>query len=715
MKKILGCLLCLLASWSASAKQLQIPLAKLTSLPVLVLKCTSDEQGIEIPMSERWDVKAVTVDMQYVSSVNLIGDLSQLAVKINGVSVAQYKLNPKAPEARVKVNIPLIYLKQGYNTLRFQVAQHFTTKECESPCSPDLWTNINMQDSILNIEYEDKPIPLKLSAISEYLFDPKTYPEANVHFVVEDRSADILTYAAIASSGIARRYNYRKVLFTMSPQLKPGVDNVLLGRSSFVSKFLAPFNLSLGSVEGGYLKIFPLPAEGGAYDVTHALLAVSGEKFDHVKIAAETLASISFAYPGSQELNSFEFSLPKVPPYGGRSVIIANKTYTFKTMDFDTTTFQGVNPVGKDLVFRLPADFVIQQNRSAKLVLNFAYGAGMREDSSLNLIINDKIVRAVSFDKKSGDFLQNYEIDIPAYLFKPGRNIIAFGVELHPNLKECDIKLMGNLFLTIFENSTFTFPDMPHFVELPKLELFMLNGFPFTRWPDGFESMIYIADKSDESVAAALNIVGLMSQKNSFPLLNIQIGLTPPKDWKGDLITIGTSKALPAEMREKSPLRTSKTSLVPYPIIHGWEGESSLSFVRQDSSLGDGRGLLMQFESPYQTGKTIMSLVADNPPDLLRLSEAMLDDGVQGQIFGDLSLVEFVLPKNKVSSMTVNEKKFTTGKMGNISQIESFLYANPYIYYVLMGVLILLFAYAIYIMLKRYRASRKLGQAQTKE
>ncbi len=707
-------LLCLLTSLPAMGKEVQISLQKLSPFPVMVLKCMSDEQGIEIPISERWNLKAVTLDLQYVSSVNMIGEISQLAVKINGIPVAQFKLDPKTPETKVRVNVPLLYLKQGYNTLKFQVVQHFTMRECEAPCSPDLWTNINLHDSILHVEYEDNPVPLRLSAISEYLFDPKTYPEANVHFVTEDRSAETLTMAAIASSGIARRYNYRKVTFSMSQQIKPGVDNVILGRSNFVSKFLAPFNLSLGNVEGGYLKIFPLPTGGGGYDVTHALLAVSGEKLDHVKIAAETLASISFAYPGSQELNAFEFSLPKVPPYGGRAVMIADKTYTFKTMDFETTSFQGVNPAGKDLVFRLPADFVIQQNRTAKLVLNFAYGAGMREDSSLNVLINDKIVRAVGFDKKSGDFLQNYVIDIPAYLFKPGRNVIAFGVELHPNLKECDLRLFGNLFLTLFENSTLTFPDMPHFVELPKLELFMLNGFPFTRWPDGFESMIYLADTSDESISAAMNIVGLMSQKNSFPLLNIQIGLTPPRNWKGELITISSSKQLPAELKEKSPLRTSETSWVPYPVVHGWEGESSMSFSRQISSLGEGRGLLMQFESPYQTGRTVMALIADSGADLLHLSEAMLDAGVQGQIFGDLVLVEMNQPKPKVTSMEVGEK-YTTGKMGDVSWIKSFLYTHPYVYYALLCVLILGFTYLIYTLLKRYRATRKLGQAQTKE
>ena len=109
-----------------------------------------------------------------------------------------------------------------------------------------------------------------------------------------------------------------------------------------------------------------------------------------------------------------------------------------------------------------------------------------------------------------------------------------------------------------------------------------------------------------------------------------------------------------------------------------------------------------------------MSLLADNPADLLHLSEAMLDAGVQGQVFGDLTLVEFTQPKLKVTSMVVGEK-YTTGKMGNISRIESFLYAHPYIYYLLMGVLILAFAGTIYIMLKRYRATRKLGQPQAEE
>ena len=743
MRHLFACIACLLYCLPAMGREIHIPLRDISSNPIMTLKCIGDEQGISIPIADRWDVKKVTLNLHYVSSINLIGDISQLVIKINGAAIAQTKLNPMTPDRMFKVDVPVQYLKAGYNSLDFQVAQHFMTRECERPCSPDLWTSINMNDSYIDVEYESNPVPLKLSAIAEFLFDPKTYPDAHVNIITEDQSAENLTIAAIVSSGISRRYDYRKVIFSVSQQIKPGMDNVVVGRRAFMQEFLAPFSLVLGSMEGGYLKIFPLPVEGGhegtheifplpavdgsngvrevfplpakgSYDVTHALLAVSGETFDHVKIAAETMANISFAYPGSQELNAFEFEMPKVTEYGGRAVILADKTYDFKTLDFPTTTFQGINAGPRKLSFRLPADFLIQQNLTAKLVLNFAYGAGMREDSAMNVIVNGKAVRAVGLNKKSGDFLQNYGIDIPAYLFKPGSNVISFGMELHPDLKECDLALMGNLFLTMFENSTLTFPDMPHFVEMPRLELFMLNGFPFTRWPDGYESMIYLTDVSAESMSAAMNMVGLITQKIGFPLLGIQIGLASPKNWKGDLIVIGSPKLLPPELKEKSPLRTSKTSWVPYPVIQGWEGESSLSFSRQISSLGEGRGLLMQFESPYFTGRTAMVLVADNNRDLLHLSEAMLDPVVQGGIIGDLVLIEMTQPKPKVTSLQV-AAKYITGKGGDMSAMKSFLNTHIYVYYILLGVLILGFTYTIYVLLKRYRATRKLGQAQNEE
>ncbi len=122
----------------------------------------------------------------------------------------------------------------------------------------------------------------------------------------------------------------------------------------------------------------------------------------------------------------------------------------------------------------------------------------------------------------------------------------------------------------------------------------------------------------------------------------------------------------------------------------------------------------MQFESPYMKGRTVMALVADSNADLLGASKAILESDVQGKIFGDMALVEMMQPKHKVTSLQVGAK-YTTGKKGDMPAIESFLNTHVYAYYILLGALILGFTYTIYVLLRRYRATRKLGQAQHEE
>lgn len=710
----------------------QIALEKFSSHPVMTLTCIGDEQSLDIPIPDRWTIKKINLTLHYTSSNNLIADLAQLGVKLNTIPVAQFKLNPASPDMTVELALPVQYLEPGYNRLAFRVAQHFMTRECERPCSPDLWTAVNLKDSVLSIEYEEKPVPLSLASVSDFMFDPKVFPEGHVNLITEDRSSDALTVLGMTASGIARRFDYRNVTFSVSRDLQPGADNVLVGRRAFVSSFLAGHGLSLGNTEGGYLKILPMPGakatamptttgaqEPGAEaptDPNHALLVVTGEQYDHVKLAAATLANLSYGFPGAPELTAHKLRMPDVPEYAGREVVRANKTYDFKTLNFSTTSFKGINPSGKVINFRLPVDFLIKQNLTAKLNLHFSYGAGMRETSALNVVVNDKVVRAIHLGDKDGGYFENYVIDIPTYLFRPGSNTIAFGVELQPSLKECDLALMGNMFLTIFENSSLTFPDMPHFVELPKLELFMLNGFPFTRWPDGFESKIYMAGDDDASVTAMLNLIGLITQKNGFPLLGLQVDREPPTaKWKGDLIVIGPPASVPQEFRARSPLSVGNKTEIPYPVVRDWEGEYTIAYSTQSNHLGGDRGYLMEFESPFEPGRTVVVMAAENSSSLLKLSMALMEPEVQAQAQGGIMLVETGAQhtKPKVTSFQIGTR-YTTGKAGKSSQVESFLYDHPYLYYVLIVLLTLSFALALYWALQRYRASRKLGRSAGK-
>jgi hypothetical protein len=685
-----------------------IPLYKLSVKKIIKLECIHGEEGLSIPIAERWNVTGASLTLKYTNSISLIKEISQLSVQLNGFTVAQTKLDPLSPEGTIEVDIPPDLIKAGYNHLTFSVSQHYKEK-CENYCSSNLWTSIDLKKSVLKLRHDLNPVPLSLLSISDFLFDAKIFPRAEVNLITEDKTSENLTLAAVVASGVARRFDYREVKFNMSQKVKAKMDNVVIGDKAFVESFLSARGIEFDGIDGPFIKIMHLPGPGGTTDKTHALLLVTAADKDSIKIAAETFANMTFPFPGGNEMSVTGFSMPDIPLYGGRLVIKADKTYTFKTLKFDTTTFEGLNPSTREITFRLPADFLIRHNQTATLILTYAFGAGLMEESSLNVAINDKNVRAISLNNPGGDFIESYRIEIPTYLFKPGTNVLQFSPTLKAKAKECDLIQSGNLFITIFDISTLKFPSMSHFVELPNLELFMLNGFPLTRWPDGYESMVYLPETDDATVSSALSLLGLITQKNGYPLFGIKVSTELPSVWDGEMLVIGPEKSIPDSIKENAPLKLMDEAVVQYPVIASWEDDITFARSSQRSEIGSEYGALMQFQSPLMKGRSVFMVTASDSAALEKLSQALLDPGVQSNSKGDLAFIRLNPPDYDVYSLSVKEK-FFTGKLGKISSVELFLHSSPYIYYGAIGALVLVFGTIIFLLLK-WRKLRKMRNA----
>ena len=717
MNKIFTLVLTLfLLNPTAHAETVKLPFQKFTSADALEMRCTSGGQNLSIPIPERWNVHKINLGLHYTVSNNLITEISQMAVKFNGELVTQMKLNSLAPNVTIDVPLPVTYLEPGYNTVTFQVAQHYQTTQCEQPCAPDLWTNISVKDSFVEIDYDLKPLPLRLGEASNWIFDPKQFPEAGVNLVMDSSTPESVTLAGIVASGIARHFDYRKVKFSHSPDIKPGMDNVLVGTTRFAGAALAKHGIALAPAEGGLIKLFHLPGiGGGAADDRHALIVVAGADATPLKIAAETFANMSLPYPGTDEMHAYEFSMPDISMYGGRQVLSSDKIYNFNSIGMPTYSFYGFSgkPTkrgyvggGSELSFRLPPDFLIKQNQYAKVVLNFSYGAGMRQDSTLSLSVNDKQVRDIHLDSAGGNYIEGYKLDLPTYLFKPGTNTIKFKPYLNIQREVCDAVNTDGLFVTIFDNSTLSFPPMPHFVEMPKLELFALNGFPFTRWPDGFETLVYLPKHDSASIDTALNLIGMITQKNGFPLFGSQVVFTEPVDWNGEMLVVGKISDIPKSIMDGAPMQMNGVASVPYPISRGWDSETSISFSKQKSGLGEGSGVLMEFESAHQKGRSVVLVTAQTEKDLLTLGDALLEPGILARITGDTVLIKLDVPDYDLTSLLAG-KRYSTGDKGNVSFIDSMLYANIYFIYGLIALAILVLSMIGYWLLRRYRDKRK--------
>jgi cellulose synthase (UDP-forming) len=691
----------------ASAETLSIPLAKLSPYAAIDLRCINGGHSISIPIPERWQVRRAVLGLRYTASNNLIADMSQLVIRLNEQTIAQTRLNPLAPNVELALDLPVALLKADYNQLAFQVAQHASRHKCEQPCAPDLWTNLNLAESTLTIEYNLRPLPLRLGAVANVLFDPKIYPEASVHLVTETQTPETATLAAIVASGIARRFDYRKVSFSVGAEPLPGRDNVIIGSLAFVNRWLARVGEpALPASKGGLVRIVHGRGTDGRPDPTHATLLVAGASPAAQQLAAETLASLSLPYPGGDTLETFAFKLPEIAMYGGRQILSSDKVFDFKTLNFPTFSWQGFNSPPNEFSFRLPADFMIKQNQYAKLTLNFTYGAGLRNDSVLNVHVNGKPLRAIHLDQVTGSYLENYEIKIPTYVFKPGANTIAFVPALNAPLENCALTQSNGMFLTVFENSTLYFPPMPHYVEMPKLDLFALNGFPVTRWPDGHETMIHVPKGKPRALEAAYNLIGVITQKNGFPLFGIKVVFDEPRDWEGELIVIGNTTDLPADVIKGVPLKAVRDGAVPYPVVRSWDTELTMAVSEQVSELGSGTGALMQFESPYRLGRSVLLLTGNDDDDVAAMGLAMLDPGVQGSATGDLMLVDLArAPDYKVTALRVG-KRYTTGNRGDITPVEAFLFANPLVLYALLVCSILALALIAFFGLRNYRRAR---------
>lgn len=696
-----------------NAETIEIPLYKLAPVETIDLKGLSAEYNVSIGIPERWKVKNAILRFSYVNSSALLKERSRLTVKMNDYPLAQIVLNPVAPEGTTRVSIPALLLDPGYNTLGFSVSQHYSF-DCESAVASELWTVLKLKEASLSIEYDLKPVPLRLSSVSDFLFDPKIFPQGEVNIITEDISSEMITLAGIAVSGVSLRYNYRKVVFSINEEVKPGCENILIGRKEFVEEFFQQNGMAVPNIEGPFLKITHLFRKESLPDPTHGMLVISGVDSNHVKLAAETLAIMSFPYPDTDEMVPIKFEMPEVALYSGKSILTADKKYTLKDLDFDTYTFKGFSPNPRDISFRLPPDYFVKPNQYASLSLHFAYGAGMRHDSVLNIQLNGKFIRAIRLDNPNGNILEGYNITIPTHLFKPGSNVIRLiPVLIPPVTNPCELIISEQFFLTIFGISAFHFPPMPHLIEMPRMDLFFLNGFPFTRWPDGHESMIYLAQKDFDAVASAFNLIGSISQKNGYPLIGIHMSFEKPQAWEGELIVLGEMANIPEDLKVIAPLNLTKKTVVPYPIIRSWAGEKALAFSTQISGFGSGKGVIMEFQSPYKEGRSVLLLTASSAKELYALTEALLEPVVESECSGDLAIVDLTPPDYKVYALDIG-KKYYSGKEGKISLINAYLYSLNKLYYLILIGLIIFSSLTIFYLLNRHR-KRRLQNAKERE
>jgi hypothetical protein len=699
-----------------------------------------DSFNFTIPIPERWKVAKATLHFSYVNSSALIPRNSRLIFTINQQPLAQVRLNPDTPEGDVIVPIPGALLKTGYNPCSFWVTQHYTDEQCEDPFAPELWTWLKLGEAYFIFELEAVPVPPRVSAIADFLFDPRNIFDTRVHLIVPELTAPYLKAASLVSSGIALRYEYRTPELTLSQALQPGVDNVLIATAKDLPAFIAE---PAGIPAGPGIAVRHLPekkstATAGPPEVVvnsqQALVVVSAKDEAELETACKAFASLSYPLPDSPTARIANLKLPDVGEHMLQRGLQPGKTYTLASLGIRTVEFRNISPPPLNIDMRFASDLYLSPNTFVSVILHMAYDAAMRADSVLNVKLNGKFISGLRLDNPKGDYFRGYRVDIPLSSFKPGTNRLSFEAVLTPlHTDKCTLIQTENLRLTIFEDSTVVLPEVPYWIKMPQIDLFFQDAFPLGRWPDLREAAVVLTEKSLPAANAALNVVALCAQKIGLP----PFGLTwltsyEPEKTAKDLLIAGPMSTLPKSAMEKAPIAGIDPMRLSFPQldrpqaltdepIHFWtrpstaqpQAPQNLSDVRVVSpgvgdlsgAMGPGRAALMQFQHPHAADRTIMILTAGISQDLLAGSRALWNPMVQGGSRGDLLVVNLEKPDYETLAHLVGPSYFL-GNPGRMPVVQNFINTHPLISLGALLILLLVLCALILKILKRRRQQR---------
>jgi hypothetical protein len=699
-----------------------------------------DSYSFTLPIPARWKVLKATLHFSYVNSSALIPRTSRLIFTVHDQPLAQVRLNPDTPEGEVTVPIPGSLLETGYNPCSFWVSQHYTDEQCEDPFAPELWTWLNLGEAYIVFELEPVAVPKRVSAIADFLFDPRNIFDTRVNLVIPELSPGYLKAASLAAAGIALRYEYRAPELILSQALRPGMDNIVIAARKDLPA-LAPGEPA--SADGPVIAVRHLPEKKsapspGQPDVVEnphrALVVVSAKDEAELETACRAFASLSYPLPDSPSTRVATWTPPDVDEHMLQKGLLPGKSYTLASLGKRTTEFRNISPPPLDIELRFPSDLFLSPNTFVSVILHMAYGAAMRSDSVLNIKLNGKFMSGVRLDNPKGDYFKGYRVDIPLSSFKQGMNRLSFEAELTPlHTDKCTLIQTENLRLTIFDDSTVTLPEVPYWIKMPQLDLFFQDAFPLGRWPDLRETAVVLTEKNLAAANAVLNVVAISSQKIGLPPFGLSWLMSyEPEKTRKDLLVAGVLPSLPTSVIEKAPIAGidplrlsfphmlrpqpqtaapidfwSKAAATPPQMPRNLADVNATSPVRADLSgtLGPGRIALMQFQNPDAAERTVIILTAGIAEDLLAGSKMLWDPIVQGGCHGDLFVVNLDKPEPETLAHLIGPSYYL-GNPGRIPAVQNFINSHPVLSLAALLVILLVLCGLILKLLKRRRQQR---------
>jgi cellulose synthase (UDP-forming) len=700
----------------------------------IVLRGVDAYHSVYFSVPQTQLVKTATMTLKFHFSPGLLPMISHLKVSLNGTlfatipvttspTVIGTEANDLSADAKLQEQSALVAHEQNSalltatltmpaemlvhdNELTFEFIGHYTL-QCEDPSHSTLWAQVDTT-STLELSGSLLPLPndLKLLPLPFYDSAVNLHPSVPIVFLSAP-SPKALQAAGVVASWFGILTDYRPVRFPVSYGSLPKGNAVLISEN--VADL--PAELSMTSTSGPTIAMRTNPV-----DPYSKLLVLTGANADELLTAAQVLTLQFDQLAGSEETVTLT-NKPKqrAPDDAPRWLSTDHETDIGQISQQGDLQGDGSVPVG--IYSRIPPDLYYGGTQNLGFHMDYRYnGIPLANESSLQVYMNGAYVSSTPMphtDKASA--VLSTIVPVPVVDMRPFSNSMMMKFIFQIAKKgHCQDTAPMNLQGAILKESYLDISGIPHWAQMPDLEIFANAGYPFTRRADLSDTAVVLPDTPQpEEIEMYLTFMGHFGAQTGYPVLDVQV--TNADGMKGgkDYLIMGTVDDSPAiaKINNKLPVKIEATGLRIQDTAGFFDQKQNAWWkVRSSDHIESGKletagglpdALIEGIESPFSHHSVVVialkdkSVVANFLQVFLKTSQS-----------SDISQSVSVLNGTRFVSYRIGTDVYHVGSLAWYLQLKLLFSAYPWLIVVIALVVCFLIAALLRAMLRRHARRR---------
>jgi len=525
-------------------------------------------------------IERAVLSIGFRNAADVRPDASRLHLRINDRHLVSLRLASVSGNTRARIRLPAGVLRQGQNTIAFEVVQRHRTA-CTIEATYELWTRVESSLTALHLQFSSTGAEATRADYNDWL---RLYMGGGLPFSIllaaSGADSGALRWAGLVAQGIGLR------LEQIPPRIRliPSTDGAGEGETLYIDglRELDGANLSNGplmamvgprdalrrhlsdavyqAIQGALWTLIPVTNDANT-NPTAPLLLVTGRTRHETLAAARAFAAASARGLTSgqrepEDVSVYHFQELRIGPWANNA-LRGQLTYPIK----------------------LPPDAFTATDASILMDVEGRIAEDIGPKADLLVSVNGEVAGWLPFRNGPQGTLRGPPVTMPLRIFRPGFNEVQLTARLPLGDQEAcptpidqrypepqsEAAKRARLYLT--DESVLRWPAVTRLSALPSLSAMAAWAHPYSSNNEE-ASDIYVASSDVTTISSAMTVIARLSQAAKTPLTTL-FTLDAPSLSDRNIIAIGAIGDFPADFLARGPISRDalQQRLVTAPFV----------------------------------------------------------------------------------------------------------------------------------------------------